>query len=69
MLIDTPLTTWRVAAGDSLLSCMNVTDCHCELQGTESMIYFFSEIRENQIPGNRTEELGRDLRMGPQAIP
>lgn len=67
MLIDTPLTTtWRVAAGDSLLSCMNVTDCHCELQGTESMIYFvFSEIRENQIPGNRTEELGRDLRMGP----
>lgn len=56
--------------GDSLFSCLNMTDCYCELQVTESMIYFvFSEIRENQIPGDRTEELGRDLRMGPQAVP
>lgn len=57
-------------SGRRLLPCMNMTDCHCELQVTESTIYFvFSEIRENQIPGDRTEELCRDLCMGPQAVP
>lgn len=61
---------WRVAAGDGLLHLMNMTNCHCELQVTESMIYFvFSEIRENQILGDRTEELCGDLCMGPQAVP
>lgn len=51
-------------------SHMNITHWHCELQVTERLIYFvFSEIRENQIPGDRIEELGRDLCMGPQAVP
>lgn len=51
-------------------SHMNITHCRCELQVTERLIYFvFSEIRENQIPGDRIEELCRDLCMGPQAVP
>ncbi len=57
-------------SGSGRRSCLNMTDCHCELQVTEITIYFvFSEIRENQIPGDCTEELCRDLCMGPQAVP